>query len=83
MLEAIRQVQESYFNKGQSSGFELARTCALLGRKQEAVTYLKAAIAAHDYMVLNISADQTFASLSGDPGFEEVLRQITARMYRA
>jgi tetratricopeptide (TPR) repeat protein len=83
MLEAIREVQESYFNKGQSSGFELARTCALLGKKQEAVTYLKAAIAAHDYMVLNIAADQNFQLLSGDPGYEEVLRQITARMYRA
>jgi tetratricopeptide (TPR) repeat protein len=83
MLEAIREVQESYFDKGQTSGFELARTCALLGRKQEAVTYLKAAIAAHDYMVLDISADQTFAPLNGDPAFEAVLRQITARMYRA
>ena len=83
MLEAIREVQQSYFDKGQTSGFDLARTCALLGKKQEAVTYLKAAIAAHDYMVLNISADQNFQLLSGDPGYEEVLRQITARMYRA
>jgi tetratricopeptide (TPR) repeat protein len=83
LLEGIREVQQTYFDRGQTSGFGLARTCALLGRKQEAVTYLKAAIAAHDYMVLNISTDQTFALLNGDPGFEEVLRQITARMYRA
>jgi tetratricopeptide (TPR) repeat protein len=83
LLEAIREVQQRYFDSGQSSGFELARTCALLGRKQEAVTYLKAAIAAHDYMVLDLSTDQNFALLNGDPAFEEVLRQITARMYRA
>jgi tetratricopeptide (TPR) repeat protein len=83
LLEAIRVVQQSYFDSGQSSGIELARTCALLGRKQEAVTYLKAAIANHDYMVLNIAVEPTFALLNGDPGFEQILRQITARMYRA
>lgn len=83
LLEAVREVQQRYFDSGQSSGFALARTCALLGRKQEAVTDLKAAIAAHDYNVLNIVADPTFALLNGDPGFEELLRQITARMYRA
>jgi tetratricopeptide (TPR) repeat protein len=83
LLEAIRVVQQRYFDSGQSSGFELARTCALLGRQQEAVIDLKAAIAAHDYMVLNISTDQAFGLLNGDPAFEEVLRQITARMYRA
>ncbi|HEX4311007.1 MAG TPA: tetratricopeptide repeat protein [Acidobacteriaceae bacterium] len=83
LLEAIREVQQGYFDSGQASGLELARTCALLGRKQEAVTYLKAAIANHDYMVLNISAEPTFALLNGDPAFEQVLRQITARMYRA
>ncbi len=80
MLEAMRLVQQQYFDSGQSSGLELARTCALLGRKKEAVTYLKAAIADHDYMVLNLSVDHTFASLNGDPDFEQVQRQITARM---
>jgi tetratricopeptide (TPR) repeat protein len=83
MLEAMLVVQQHDFDSGQSSGIELARTCALLGRKQEAVTYLKAAVAAHDYMVLNIAAEPTFALLNGDPAFEELLRQITARMYRA
>jgi tetratricopeptide (TPR) repeat protein len=83
LLEAMRVVQQDYFDSGQASGLELARTCALLGRKQDAVTYLKAAIANHDYMVLNISAEPTFALLNNDPAFEEVLRQITARMYRA
>ena len=79
----MREVQQRYFDSGQTTGLELARICALLGRKQEAVTYLKAAITNHDYMILNIAADPTFALLNGDPGFEQVLRQITARMYRA
>jgi tetratricopeptide (TPR) repeat protein len=83
LLEAIRLVQLQYFDRGQSSGLELARTCAILGRKKEAVMYLKAAIAEHDYMVLNIAANPDFALLNGDPDFEELQRQIIARMYRA
>jgi tetratricopeptide (TPR) repeat protein len=83
MLEAMRAVQQQVFDSGQSSGFDLARTCALLGRKQEAVTYLKAAIANHDYMVLSLSTDHTFDALNGDPAFADLLRQITARIYRA
>jgi tetratricopeptide (TPR) repeat protein len=83
MLEAMRVAQQQFFDAGQSSGFELARTCALLGRKKEAIASLKAAIANHDYMVLNIATDPDFALLNGDPDFEEVQRQIIARMYRA
>ena len=83
MLEAMRTAQLEYFEKGQSSGFALARTCALLGRKKEAITYLKAAIANHDYLVLNLTPDPAFALLNGDPDFEELQRQIIARMYRA
>jgi tetratricopeptide (TPR) repeat protein len=83
MLEAMRVVQQHFFDSGQSSGLDLARTCALLGRNQDAVTYLKAAIAAHDYMVIELSSDQAFAPLNNDPAFEQLLREITARMYRA
>lgn len=83
MLEAMRVVQQGDFDSGKSTGFDLARTCALLGRKQEAVTDLKAALLAHDYMVLTISSNPDFAPLNGDPGFDQLLRQITERMYRA
>ncbi|MFP5229286.1 MAG: tetratricopeptide repeat protein [Acidobacteriota bacterium] len=83
MLEAIRIVQLRYFEAGKESGVELARTCAFLGRKQDAVNYLKAAVASHDHMVLTVTSNPDFASLNGDPAFEQLRRQLTERMYRA
>lgn len=80
MLEAMIVIQQREFDRGQSSGYYLARDYALLGKNAEAVTYLKAAIAAHDYSVLNISSNAAFTTLKGDPAFEEVKRQIAARM---
>ena len=82
MLEAMRIVQQRYFDSGQSSGFELARTCALLGRSRDAVAALKQALAAHDYAVLETAMDPNFNKLSGDPAFQDVVRQITERAYR-
>jgi hypothetical protein len=83
MLEATRIVQQRYFDSGHSSGFELALTCARLGRAPDAVAALKGAIAAHDYNVLGISTNPGFTSLQGDPAFQDLLRQVTERIYRA
>lgn len=83
MLESMRVIQQRYFDSRQSSGFELARTCALLGRKQDAVKALEGAIAAHDYAVLEAPADPNFNNLAADPSFQDLIRQITERAYRA
>ena len=81
LLEAVRQAQQQAVDNGQASGFELARTCAALGRKDDAVTALKTAFTAHDYMVMTIATDPSFASLNGDPIFESLKRQVADRMY--
>lgn len=80
MLEAMRPVQEHYFQLGRTSGYELARTCALLGRKEDAVRYLNATIQDHDYIVFGAISDPDFASLRGNPGYEEIRRQILAHI---
>ncbi|MGA7522235.1 MAG: tetratricopeptide repeat protein [Acidobacteriaceae bacterium] len=76
MLEAMRPVQEHYFQTGRTSGYELARTCALLGRQDDAVRYLKATIQARDYIVFGSISDPDFASLRGNAGFEQIRRQL-------
>lgn len=80
MLEAMRPVQERYFQLGRGSGYELARTCALLGRKEDAVRYLNATIQDHDYIAFGAISDPDFASLRGNPGYEEIRRQLLAHI---
>jgi tetratricopeptide (TPR) repeat protein len=76
MLEQIRRVLLNYFQRHLSSGFDLARTCALLGRVREAVTFLKAAYADRDYRVMSISLDDWTASLSDAPDFKELQARV-------
>jgi tetratricopeptide (TPR) repeat protein len=80
MLEAMRPVQEHYFQLGRSSGYELARTCALLGRQDDAVRYLRATIDDHDYIVFGALSDPDFASLRGNAGFEQIRRELLAHI---
>lgn len=81
MLQAMAPVQERYFNQGKSSGYELARTCALLGRKEDAIRYLQATVQDHDYIVFGALSDPNFASLRGNPGFEQIRRQLLAHTH--
>lgn len=83
MLDAMRIARERDFDSGRSSGFELARICARLGRQQEAVAALRGAIAAHDYNIMSVSTNPDFRSLQADRAFQELLRQITQRIDRA
>jgi hypothetical protein len=83
MLEQMRLVQQKYFDSGQASGFDLARTCALLGRKQEADRYFQAALEARDYMMMSIIGKDSDKQMRGDPGFEKLRQQVSARMSRS
>lgn len=80
MLEQVRQVQLDYFEQHLSSGFDLARTCALLGRVREAVKYLRAAYADRDYRVLSISLDDWTSVLQDDPDFKHLQLDVRKRI---
>ena len=79
MLRAMKIVQGQAFAKGESDGYDLAHTCALLGEKQEAVKYLQSAFAAKDIFVLDVLAPDWAHALDGYPPFESLQRQIRTR----
>lgn len=83
LLEALRREQEDLFRNGQSSGYELARTCAMLGDNQEAVADLKAAYRARDFRVLDLNSQSWATALRGDPDFDGLVRQIASDLNRA
>jgi tetratricopeptide (TPR) repeat protein len=76
MLEAMRAVQEDDFAINKSDGYDLARTCALLGEKQQTVQYLQAAIAAKDFYVLDTLRRDWAPQLNGYPPFENLRTRI-------
>jgi tetratricopeptide (TPR) repeat protein len=80
MLEEIERTQQTSFERGQSSGFQLASTCLLLGRKKDAIRYLQAAYAAHDPLVFTVTRNQFGTELKGDPAFEELKAQLQAHI---
>lgn len=80
MLEAMLTVQQRYFDRGQSSGYDLAQTCAQLGRNQDALRYLRAAFDAHEYLLFSASEPEWPASLRADPQFAQIQQQIKDRL---
>ena len=73
MLLAILKVEKSFYSQGKESPYELARTCALLDDKSQALEFLQIANAKHDPALLQILSDSAFNHLRPDPSFQSLL----------
>jgi tetratricopeptide (TPR) repeat protein len=80
MLQQMSEVQKTIFEKGQSSGYDLAYTDALLGKKGKAVASLEAGFRAHDFMLMTIFRGDLQAALKGYPPFERIEEHVRDRM---
>jgi tetratricopeptide (TPR) repeat protein len=80
MLERMKTVQEQQFSQGQSSAFDTARTCLLLGDKAGAMHYLQIAFAEHDYMMLTILNGDFNDLFKGYPPFRQLQLAVRQRM---
>jgi DNA-binding winged helix-turn-helix (wHTH) protein/tetratricopeptide (TPR) repeat protein len=76
LLEAELSEQMKLYAQGKLSPYFVAQTDARLGDTHEALKYLATCIQSHDERMLNLSEDQGFASLHGDPAFEQLLAKI-------
>jgi hypothetical protein len=68
--------QKKLYEHGKLSAYFVAQTEARLGNKREAVKYLTICVQSHDELVLNLSDDQGFISLLGDPAFKPLLAKV-------
>lgn len=76
LFEAQLAEQKKLYLQGKLSPYFVAQTEARLGNKREAIRYLAICIQSHDEVVLNLSDDQDFVSLYGDPAFSQLLAKI-------
>jgi Tfp pilus assembly protein PilF len=83
LLKSLRAIDQASFDAGKSSGYDLAHVCAILGDKPAADRYLQAAIDAHDFQAMQASYGDFNQAMQGDPGFEEIKRQMAIRMNKS
>lgn len=75
MRESMLPVQREMVERDLGSTFDLAETCALLGKKEEALRYLQLAYERREIGFLSLSHKDNFDILRGNPTYIE----ITAR----
>ena len=68
--------QTKLYEQGKLSPYFVAQTAARLGNTREAIKYLTLCVQSHDQVVLNLNDDQEFATLHGDPAFQQLLAKI-------
>lgn len=76
MFESMLQVQKKYYAQKKVSPFVMAQTCALLGYKDEALMYLKAAYDQHDELLLSVKNYPALNSLHDEPAYRDLLARM-------
>ena len=76
LLQALYTKQKFYYAIGQFHASLLAKTCVLMGRRQEALELMEDAYRHHDVEVLTLLSDPDLLSLKGDPRYQSLVRKI-------
>jgi hypothetical protein len=80
MREAMLPVQKEIFDRGSGSAYDVAATCALLDRKEEAVRYLQAAYDKREIGMLYVNRNPDFNGLRNDSGYQEIAERVSKRL---
>jgi len=76
LLQALYSGQMSYYAKGKLRAVLLAKTCLLMGKRQEALDLMEDAYQHHDFEVLTLLSDPDLLSLQGEPRYQALVRKI-------
>jgi tetratricopeptide (TPR) repeat protein len=80
MRESMLPVQKEMFDRDLGSGYDLATTCALLGKKEDALRYLQAAYEKRDIGLLYLSRNPDFDSLHEDLIYKEITERVGEKL---
>jgi tetratricopeptide (TPR) repeat protein len=76
LLNTLLQAQMKSYDRGTISAFSVAETCALSGKRAEAIQYLQEDFAKHDPAIIDIQIDHALMSLHDDPAFRAIVARI-------
>ena len=76
MWSDMLKEQQRLHADGKESAYNLARTCALLGRKQEALDDLQTAYQQHEPELVSMRIDVALSNLHDETRFREILTQV-------
>jgi len=76
MRERMLPVQKEIFGRDLGSAYDLAATCALLGKKQEALRYLQAAYEKRETGLLYLDRNPDFNILHDDLVYKEIIERV-------
>jgi len=80
MRERMLPVQKEIFDRGLGSAYTLAATCALLGKKEDALRYLQAAYEKRETGLLYLSRNPDFNLLHDDLVYKEITERVGERL---
>jgi tetratricopeptide (TPR) repeat protein len=82
MLSSILEIQTALTKEGRCSHYDVARTCAFMGKRQEAIDQLQAAVANREMDIVALGNDPSLASLRGERRFQD-LQKVLRRLLRS
>jgi len=80
MRQEMLPVQEKFVAQGDGSPFDLALTYAALGRNDDALRCLEAALDKRELRLLFLDENLEFNALHDDPAYREILAKVQARL---
>ena len=83
MREKMLPIQKQMFDRDVGSAYDLATTCALLGKKEDALRYLQAAYEKRETGLLYLSHDPAFTVLHDDLVYKEITERVGEKLYRS
>jgi tetratricopeptide (TPR) repeat protein len=80
MRESTIPVRKEMVDRDLSSAYELAATCALVGKKEAALRYLHVAYEKREALLLNLYRDPDFSTVRNDLVYKEITERVGERL---
>ena len=78
--KAVLPVQEQLVAEGKGSAYELAATCAALGKNEDALRHLQTALDKREQNLILLSRDATFDALHDLPRYQEIVANVEVHL---